>query len=79
MSSSFRSPVEVSLLKSKSSEFIVSSSGTNSSDTSSISDKFSVSDGSSFLESSFLFMNWHSTSCQSSLMSRISVDTHDLW
>lgn len=75
----FGSPVEVSFLKAESSEFIVSSPGADSSDTSSIGDEFSVGDGPGFFEGSFLFVDGHSATGESSLVSGISVDTHGLW
>lgn len=75
-SNSFWSPVEVTLFESEGSEFIVSSSDSNSSNSSFIVDKLSIRYWSGFLESSLFFMNRHSTACWSSFMSWISWDTH---
>ena len=74
----FWGPVEVSFLESEGSELIVTSSDSNSSNSCLIVDKLSVRNWSSLLESSLLFMNWHSATSQSSFMSWISWNTHFL-
>lgn len=72
-------PVEVAFFKSESSKFVVSSSDSDSSDSWLVVDEFSIGDRSGFLESSLLFVNWHSASSWSSFMSWISWDTHWLF
>ena len=72
----FRSPVEVSFFKSEGSEFVVATSDSDSSDSWLIVNKFSIWYWSGFLESSLFFMNWHSATSWSSLVSWISWNTH---
>lgn len=57
----FGSPVEVALLEPEGSELVVTTSDSDSSDSGLIVHELSVGDWSGFLEGSFLFMNWHST------------------
>lgn len=66
---SFRSPVEVALLKPERSKFVVSSSDSNPTNSSNIADKFGIRYGSSLFESSLLLMNRHASTCESSFMS----------
>lgn len=75
-SDSFWGPVKVSLFKSEGSEFVVSSSDTNSADSSGITDEFGVGDGSSFFESSLLLVDRHAATGQSSFVPGVSVNTH---
>lgn len=65
---SFGGPVEVAFLESESSELEVSSSNSDTSDSSSVRDEFGVGDGSSLFEGSLLFVDWHSASCKSALV-----------
>jgi hypothetical protein len=61
-------PVEVSFLESQSSELEVTSSNSDSSDSSSVRDEFSVGKRSGLLEGSFLLVDWHSSSGESALV-----------
>ena len=69
-------PVEVSFFESEGSELVVSSSDSNSSDSSGIRNKLGVGDWSSLLESSLFLVDWHAATGESSLVSGVSVDTH---
>ena len=73
---SFRSPVEVTFFDSKGSEFEVSSSHSDPSYSCFIIDQLCVGNRSSLLKGSFLFVNWHAPTCQSSLVPWISRYTH---
>ena len=75
----FWGPVEVTFFESEGSELVVTSSDSDSSNSGLVVDELSVSDGSGFLEGSLLFMDWHSATSWSSLMSWISGNTHFLW
>lgn len=68
------SPGEVSSIDSESSVFVVSSSSSDWSD--SLLAKFGVGWLSTHLELSLLLMNWHSSTGGSSLVSRVSVNSH---
>ena len=72
----FWGPVEVTFFKSEGSEFIISTSDSDSSNSWFIIDEFSIWYWSGFLKGSFFFMNWHSATSWSSFMSWISWDTH---
>ena len=73
---SFWGPVEVTFLESEGSELVVTTSDSDSSNSGLVVDEFSVRDWSGFLEGSLFFMDWHSATSWSSLMSWISGDTH---
>jgi hypothetical protein len=72
----FRSPCEVSLVDSKSSVLVVSTSSSHSADL--LFTNLSVSRLSSHFKLSLFLVNWHTTSSCSSLVAWISWDTHDL-
>ena len=70
-------PGEVSSINSECSEFVVSTSSSDWSD--SLGTKLGVGWLSTHLELSLLLMNWHSSTGGSSLVSRVSVDSHDFY
>ena len=71
----FTLPIEITILQTKSTEFEVSSSGTDSSYFYLVSqiDNFGEGRRMSLFESSFFLMNWHAATSGSSFMSRISA------